>query len=109
MSAATSTDWTITLLPGVPDAELLRQVRALADAAEESDGNPPLSEQTLVRLRTNDDAGTLLGAYARLAEAGDGEGRWSASPWRCCRAPANRACSNSWCTPVHATTGSVPA
>ncbi|GER21556.1 mycothiol acetyltransferase [Zafaria cholistanensis] len=74
MSAATSTDWTITLLPGAPDTELLRQVRALAAAAEESDGNPPLSEQTLVRLGAPRGAGSLLGAYAHLVEEGDGRG-----------------------------------
>lgn len=34
--------------------QLLRDVRGLAAAAEESDGNPPLSEQTLVTLRAAD-------------------------------------------------------
>lgn len=34
--------------------QLLRDVKALAAAAEESDGNPPLSEQTLVTLRAAD-------------------------------------------------------
>ena len=39
---------------GVADAQLLKDVKALAAAAEESDGNPPLSEQTLVTLRAAD-------------------------------------------------------
>ncbi|MEE1620598.1 mycothiol synthase [Zafaria sp. Z1313] len=75
MSATESTDWTITTLAGTPDADLLGPLRALAAAAEDSDGNPPLSEQTLVELGTNDDADALLGAYAYLS---DGEGRDSA-------------------------------
>ncbi len=43
---------------GAADPQLLKDVKALAAAAEESDGNPPLSEQTLVTLRASDaDAG----------------------------------------------------
>ena len=43
---------------GAADPQLLKDIKALAAAAEESDGNPPLSEQTLVTLRASDaDAG----------------------------------------------------
>ena len=45
---------------GAADAQLLKDVKALAAAAEESDGNPPLSEQTLVTLRAAD-AGAAAG------------------------------------------------
>lgn len=37
------------------DQPLLRDVTALVEAAEDSDGNPPLSDQTWVELRTTDD------------------------------------------------------
>lgn len=41
-------------LRGAVDEQLLRDVTTLVAAAEESDGNPPLSEQTLVTLRAAD-------------------------------------------------------
>ncbi|MGJ9404657.1 mycothiol synthase [Arthrobacter sp. KK5.5] len=75
MSASVNTDWTISTLKGRPEPEVFDRIRKLAAAAEDSDGNPPLSEQTLVELRTNDDADALLGAYAYLT---DGEGHDSA-------------------------------
>jgi mycothiol synthase len=75
MSASTGTDWSISTLKGNPDAEVLGRIQALAADAEDSDGNPPLSEQTLVELRTNDDPDALLGVYAYLS---DGEGLDSA-------------------------------
>jgi mycothiol synthase len=68
MSAPESTDWTISTLKGMPEADVLGRIRTLASAAEESDGNPPLSEQTLVELKTNDDPDALLGAYAYLSD-----------------------------------------
>ncbi|UKA48775.1 mycothiol synthase [Arthrobacter sp. FW305-123] len=51
MSHAHPENWPVLIIEGALDAELLRDVKALAAAAGESDGNPPFSEQTLVMLR----------------------------------------------------------
>ncbi|MGO4490860.1 mycothiol synthase [Arthrobacter sp. 2YAF22_2] len=51
MSPAHPENWPVLTLQGTVDEQLMRDVRALVAAAEESDGNPPLSEQTLVTLR----------------------------------------------------------
>lgn len=51
MSPAHPENWPVLTAKGAVDAQLWRDVVALATAAEESDGNPPLSEQTLVTLR----------------------------------------------------------
>ncbi|MCC9195756.1 mycothiol synthase [Arthrobacter sp. zg-Y820] len=60
--------WTVTLTKGTPDPELLAQIRELASAANDADGNPPLSEQTLVDLRSAEtDPGSLL-VFATVAE-----------------------------------------
>ncbi len=50
MTAPTPT-WPILTIEGVPGGDLLEDIIGLARAAEEADGNPPLSEQTLVNLR----------------------------------------------------------
>jgi mycothiol synthase len=54
MSPAHPENWPVLTLQGAVDEQLLRDVKALVAAAEESDGNPPLSEQTLVTLRAAD-------------------------------------------------------
>ncbi|WP_125615316.1 mycothiol synthase [Specibacter cremeus] len=67
MSRAKTENWPVVVTPGAPDPELLRDLSALVDAAGAADGNPPLSEQTLVNLRNPDaDEDTLLtlAAYA---------------------------------------------
>ena len=46
------TSWPVTVTKGTPEPELLAHIRELADAAADADGNPPLSEQTLVDLRS---------------------------------------------------------
>ncbi len=51
MSSAHPENWPVRTVNGTADDQLLHDVRALVGAAEESDGNPPLSEQTLVALR----------------------------------------------------------
>ncbi|CAI3802281.1 mycothiol synthase [Pseudarthrobacter sp. MM222] len=51
MSPAHPENWPVLVAKGAADEQLLKDVRALVAAAEESDGNPPLSEQTLVTLR----------------------------------------------------------
>lgn len=64
MSQRTSGTWPVHTVHGRPDAQLLRDIIALADAASESDGNPPLSEQTLVNLRSADGDETTLLTFA---------------------------------------------
>ncbi|MEZ2390817.1 mycothiol synthase [bacterium RCC_150] len=54
MSPAHPENWPVLVVKGASDPELLRDIKTLAAAAEESDGNPPLSEQTLVMLRGAD-------------------------------------------------------
>ncbi|WP_427015337.1 mycothiol synthase [Pseudarthrobacter sp. P1] len=51
MSPAKSENWPVVVCDGAPDPQLRRDIDALVAAAAESDGNPPLSEQTLVELR----------------------------------------------------------
>jgi mycothiol synthase len=51
MSPAHPENWPVLVTKGAADEQLLKDVKALVAAAEESDGNPPLSEQTLVTLR----------------------------------------------------------
>src|SRR6478609_2980845 len=51
MSPANPANWPVLTSQGAVDEQLLRDVTTLVAAAEESDGNPPLSEQTLVTLR----------------------------------------------------------
>ena len=45
----------LTVSAGRLDPRSLHDLRALADAAEAADGNPPFSDQTWVELRTTDD------------------------------------------------------
>ena len=53
--------WPVALTKGTPEPELLASIRELAAAANDADGNPPLSEQTLVDLRSPEtDPDTLL-------------------------------------------------
>ncbi|MDN4643633.1 mycothiol synthase [Arthrobacter sp. PsM3] len=54
MSPAQPENWPVLVAKGAADEQLLKDVLALAADAEESDGNPPLSEQTLVTLRAAD-------------------------------------------------------
>ena len=53
MSPAHPENWPVLVAKGAAEERLLNDVRALVAAAEESDGNPPLSEQTLVTLRAS--------------------------------------------------------
>lgn len=64
MSQTTSGTWPVHTIKGRPDGELLRDIATLADAASESDGNPPLSEQTLVNLRADDCDETAMLSFA---------------------------------------------
>ncbi|MHC8608665.1 mycothiol synthase [Paenarthrobacter ureafaciens] len=54
MSHAHPENWPVLFVDGALDAELFKDFSTLSAAAAESDGNPPLSEQTLVTLRGSD-------------------------------------------------------
>lgn len=54
MSPAHPENWPVLVVKGGGDEELLRDITTLLAAAEESDGNPSISEQTLVTLRAAD-------------------------------------------------------
>ncbi|NKX53523.1 mycothiol synthase [Arthrobacter mobilis] len=65
MSEQTAPVWPVTIIKGAPDPEVLADLKALAEAAAEADGNPPLSEQTWVTLRSEDPDNLLvLATYA---------------------------------------------
>jgi mycothiol synthase len=65
MSEQTVPVWPVMTIKGAPDPEVLGDLRALAGAAAEADGNPPLSEQTWVELRSPDpDDLLVLASYA---------------------------------------------
>ncbi|MHA7261958.1 mycothiol synthase [Arthrobacter sp. TMN-37] len=67
--------WTITRTSGAPPELLLAEIRELAARAVEADGNPPLSEQTLVNLGSSAPgaAGVLVFAARPGAAPGPGE------------------------------------
>lgn len=52
MSPAKTGSWPVTVITGTPEPDALRDIFSVVDAAEDTDGNPPLSEQTLVELRS---------------------------------------------------------
>lgn len=59
--------WPVTVTKGTPEPDELDRIRELAAAATDADGNPPLSEQTLVDLRSADtdpDSLMLFATYA---------------------------------------------
>ncbi len=59
--------WPILTIDGAPRDEVLGDIVALARAAEDADGNPPLSEQTLVNLRTSQHHPESLLVFATYA------------------------------------------
>jgi len=52
MSPAKTGSWPVTVIPGTPEPDALRDIFSVVDAAEDTDGNPPFSEQTLVELKS---------------------------------------------------------
>ncbi len=52
MSPAKTDNWPVTVIHGAPAAEILQEIQTVVDAAEDADGNPPFSEQTLVELKS---------------------------------------------------------
>ncbi|KQO03755.1 MULTISPECIES: mycothiol synthase [unclassified Arthrobacter] len=65
--------WSVDRIAGAPAAATLEEIRRLAAAASEADGNPPLSEQTLVTLRAEDAGERLLVITARSAGQPDSD------------------------------------
>lgn len=65
----------LTVSAGRLDPGMLRDLRALAEAAEAADGNPPFSDQTWVELRTTDDPDRVrtVTAWLDRAPGRDGE------------------------------------
>jgi mycothiol synthase len=74
--------WTITRTAGAPQEPLLKEIRDLAARAAEADGNPPLSEQTLVNLRARDAgaAGLLVFTARSAPRTGPGDARTEDAP-----------------------------
>ncbi|WP_104110146.1 mycothiol synthase [Arthrobacter sp. N199823] len=54
MSPAKTDSWPVTVLSGAPGPELLQEIQTVIAAAEDADGNPPFSEQTLVEMKSAD-------------------------------------------------------
>ena len=52
MSPAKTDSWPVTVITGAPGHELLQEIQTVISAAEDADGNPPFSEQTLVELKS---------------------------------------------------------
>lgn len=52
MSPAKTGSWPVTVIPGTPEPDALRDILDLLGDAEDVDGNPPFSEQTLVELKS---------------------------------------------------------
>ena len=68
MSENPLTTWPVLTTRGTPEPAALRSILELASAAAESDGNPPLSEQTVVDLRAESADPDLLRVYAALTQ-----------------------------------------
>lgn len=61
MSPTSIQNWPVHILHGAVEPDVIAHIDDLAAAAREQDGNPPLSEQTLIDLRSGDaDAPSLL-------------------------------------------------
>ncbi|WP_309072324.1 mycothiol synthase [Arthrobacter sp.] len=71
MTAAQTPTWPILTIGGAPRGEVLEDIVGLAHAAEDADGNPPLSEQTLVNLRTSHTHPESLLVFTTYASDGD--------------------------------------
>ncbi|ALO65975.1 mycothiol synthase [Arthrobacter alpinus] len=54
MSPAKTDSWPVTVLSGALGPQLLQEIQTVIAAAEDADGNPPFSEQTLVELKSTD-------------------------------------------------------
>ena len=73
MSPAHPEKWPVLVVHGGVDDQLLKDCLGLLSAAEESDGNPSLSEQTVVTLRAGDSAEHSLLTLALYAPDEDSD------------------------------------
>ena len=73
MTPAHPQKWPVHVVRGGVDQQLLKDCRDLLSAAEESDGNPSISEQTLVTMRTGDSAEHTLLTLALYAPDEDSD------------------------------------
>ena len=73
MTPAHPEKWPVLVVRGGVDDQLLKDFRGLLAAAEESDGNPSLSEQTVVTLRAGDSAEHSLLSLALYAPDEDSD------------------------------------
>ncbi|MCC9203844.1 mycothiol synthase [Arthrobacter sp. zg-Y769] len=81
MSEEPQTAWPVVETRGTPEPAALSDILQLASAAQDSDGNPPLSEQTLVDLRSPDadpDTLSVFTTYANDSGPDTGSGQWLA-------------------------------
>ncbi|ACL40690.1 mycothiol biosynthesis acetyltransferase [Pseudarthrobacter chlorophenolicus A6] len=73
MTPAHPEKWPVHVVQGGVDRQLLKDCRDLLAAAEESDGNPSISEQTLVTMRAGDSADHSLLTLALYAPDEDSD------------------------------------
>jgi len=73
MTPAHPEKWPVHVVQGGVDRQLLKDCRDLLVAAEESDGNPSISEQTLVTMRAGDSADHSLLTLALYAPDEDSD------------------------------------
>src|SRR6476660_9098400 len=73
MTPAHPQKWPVHVVRGGVDQQLLKDCRDLLAAAEESDGNPSISEQTLVTMRAGDSAEHSLLTLALYAPDEDSD------------------------------------
>ena len=73
MSPAHPETWPVLVVKGAVSPQLFKDFKDLAAAAEESDGNPPLSEQTLVTLHAGDGGERSVLALALYAPDEDAD------------------------------------
>lgn len=64
MSPAQTDSWPVTVIRGAPAPAALADILALVAAAEDADGNPPFSEQTLIELKAGHPGVLTLLTYA---------------------------------------------
>jgi mycothiol synthase len=73
MTPAHPEKWPVHVVRGGVDQQLLKDCRGVLAAAEESDGNPSISEQTLVTMRAGDSASHSLLTLALYAPDEDSD------------------------------------
>ena len=73
MTPAHPEKWPVLVVRGGVDQQLLKDCRGLLAASEEADGNPSISEQTLVTMRAGDSAGHSLLTLALYAPDEDSD------------------------------------